>query len=201
MEKTILIVGFEETSKNQKVSSGKIATAVNNLRKEDFKIKGECFPIKIYDINRLILEKMYIYQPKIVIIIQSSSCKNIVMHRYAQNMVKGQFLDENVKQTAVIKAIPTTQLYENTLPIEEIYKELRDKKIPVEINYKPNTHIENFTLFYLEYFLMQNDINIPVGLVEFPSSVYNLVDLIKILDLIISETITHTNPSYYELGR
>jgi hypothetical protein len=37
-------------------------------------------------------------------------------------MVKGEFLDEKVKQTAVVKAIPTTQLYETTLPIEEIYK-------------------------------------------------------------------------------
>jgi hypothetical protein len=48
---------------------------------------------------------------------------------------------------------------------------------------------------------MQNDINIPVGLVEFPKTVYNLVDLIKILDIIISETIIHTKPSFYELGR
>lgn len=201
MEKIILILGFEDLAKNQGISSGILAQAVNNLRKEDYKIKGETFPMKIYEINNLVLEKIYIYQPRIVIILQTSFEKEIILDKYAQNMVKGEFLDEKVKQTAVVKAIPTTQLYETTLPIEEIYKKLKENKVSVEINIKPKIYIENYTFFYLKYFLMQNDINIPVGLVEFPKTVYNLVDLIKILDIIISETIIHTKPSFYELGR
>ncbi|MBD3353637.1 MAG: hypothetical protein GF364_19290 [Candidatus Lokiarchaeota archaeon] len=186
MKEHILIIGFEEFGEYSRNYSGELASGLNRLKIKKHQIIGDVFSINFFELDEKILNLLHIYKPKVVLITQIANVNKVVFDIFAQNMVRGNFKDEQVKKSKIARGLPITKTYKTSLPVVEICDYCEEKNISYRINRIPSCFIANYCFFYTLYFQQLNQVNFPVGLIRIPYASVELKKIIEIYEKVFS---------------
>jgi len=166
----ILLTGFEPFDKSPINPSEQVVHVLAQENLSGIQLETAVLPVDLELGPDTLLEAVDTTQPEAVLCLGQASRRAVIsIERVAINMLDFRIPDNAGNQiTDQPVVIGGSAAYFTTLPVREIYDELRANGIPVELSLSAGAYLCNQVIYTLLHYLKSRDLNVPAGFVHLP---------------------------------
>jgi|GEM_PF-1137853 len=176
VENTILVTGYSYYSKYWFNPSGEVASTLNNLLIDNYRVVSRVFPVSFRIVTSELPMLLRELKPRVVLGLGlDPSARNIQVELVAVNYVFSDLVDVEGAQlkSLVISSEGPFTVY-TTLPFREILIECGERRLlPVRPSLKTGLYLCNVVAYLIMKYGLEH--NIPAGFLHIPPSTVNML--------------------------
>jgi pyroglutamyl-peptidase len=167
----ILLTGFEPFGGSSFNPSEQVVNSLSGQRVDGLEVTGCILPVDRYQGPQVLLAALRQHQPVAVLCLgEASGRAAISIERVAVNLLDFRIPDNAGNQVTDQPVTPGgPAAYFASLPVREIYEEIKSTGVPVELSLSAGAYLCNQVLYTLLHHLAQVNSEIPAGFIHLPS--------------------------------
>ncbi|TYB85017.1 MAG: pyroglutamyl-peptidase I [Kosmotoga sp.] len=167
----ILISYFEPFGEKMENSSELAVKAyLEHYPKAKNRVVAVKLPTTFKDSAKTFIEKIVSEDPNVILMFgQAAGRKTISIERVALNIIDSRIPDNDGEQPTDKPVIQGGKnAYFSSLPVREIEKALKVKKLPATISYSAGTYVCNYLFYSVMHFIESERLKITAGFIHLP---------------------------------